>query len=60
MTGQMPPIPPENRSRRGTGDTGAAPSDDPHALDTTPNPDKKGHQANIKVNTTHQGYQQDR
>ena len=60
---KMPPVPPENRTRKGPG------GENPTALKT--GPDRKeaerrrhlgeqGHQGNIKQNTTNQGYQQDR
>ncbi|SKA36396.1 hypothetical protein [Consotaella salsifontis] len=56
----MPPVPKDNVSDKGAGDTtkvdaGAAKSD---AAPT--NAEKQGQQGNSKVNTTHQGYQQDR
>ena len=61
MTSKMPPVPPENRSPKGTG------GDAPEARDAggpdnpqKANPDKIGQAGNSKVNTTHQGYQQDR
>ena len=61
MSSKMPPVPPENRSPKGTG--GDAPEaqsaqgpDNPQKA----NPDKIGQAGNSKVNTTHQGLQQDR
>ena len=61
MNSKLPPVPEENRSPKGTGepstaDVGAEKGNDPGAV----NFDKQGHQGNSKVNTTHQGYQQDR
>jgi hypothetical protein len=55
---KLPPVPPANRSPKGPGsdpeaDTGLHPK-------RTENPDQQGQTANIKQNTTHQGYQQDR
>ena len=60
MTHRPPPVPPENRSPKGPGDERTAPLETQPRGDTTPNPDKRGQQANTKTNTTHQGYQQDR
>jgi len=59
MTRKAPPVPPRNRSPKGPGDAkaGIAQADPrPQTLD----PKKQGAQANIRQNTTHQGYQQDR
>ncbi|MCA6120412.1 hypothetical protein J6500_00630 [Bradyrhizobium sp. WSM 1704] len=58
---KMPPVPPANQSHKGTGDDkqpkpGVGTPGGPHAE----NPDQQGQQANIKQNTTNQGYQQDR
>ncbi len=63
MSKNMPPVPPDNRSPKGPADESAA------AKDTGPrkkeddrqrNLEQQGRQGNIKQNTTHQGYQQDR
>lgn len=60
MSSRLPPIPEENRSHKGTGETGNDhPANDPH-FRPEKDPDKLGQQGNSKVNTTHQGYQQDR
>ena len=61
MTHKMPPIPPENRSPKGPGEP-ANQADHGAEADNrqTVNPDKVGQAGNSKVNTTHQGYQQDR
>ena len=60
MTKTAPPVPPANRSSKGTGESDRpADAKIPNAKDE-PNPDQKGQQANTKQNTTHQGYQQDR
>jgi hypothetical protein len=61
----LPPIPPAGRSNKGPqapSEGGSAPSDlATSAADSEhQNLDKQGRQGNIKVNTTHQGYQQDR
>jgi hypothetical protein len=57
-----PPVPPQNRSSKGTGDPkSSAPQQKPPGRDDRPdNPDQQGQQANTKQNTTHQGYQHDR
>lgn len=61
MTSKMPPVPPENRSPKGTGEPEQQQQGDQHAGDRQKqNPDKIGQAGNSKVNTTHQGYQQDR
>jgi hypothetical protein len=61
MSSKLPPVPAENRSPKGTGDNGQQASGDEGRGDITPkNPDKLGQQGNSKINTTHQGYQQDR
>jgi hypothetical protein len=59
MTNRPPPVPPANRSPKGTG--GATEPD----LDNTPNGrpsnlKEQDRQGNTAQNTTHQGYQQDR
>jgi hypothetical protein len=60
MNSKLPPVPEDSRSHKGTGDAGAAKKgQDPH-FSPEKNPDKLGQQGNSKVNTTHQGYQQDR
>lgn len=61
MTRKMPPVPPANQSHKGTGDNKQPRTDADSAGRThTENPDQQGRQANIKQNTTNQGYQQDR
>lgn len=58
---KAPPVPSENLSKKGPGDTPDAPSNAGHGFDATKaNFDKQGQQGNSHVNTTHQGYQQDR
>ena len=61
MSSKMPPVPPENRSPKGTGGDAGQPQGGEH-LDNRQkiNPDKVGQAGNTKVNTTHQGHQQDR
>jgi hypothetical protein len=61
MHSRLPPIPDENRSPKGPGEPATADAGSERGNDpTTVNFDKQGHQGNSKVNTTHQGYQQDR
>ena len=58
MSTQPPAVPPPNQSDKGPGSASVAPKD---ASKSPPNnPDKTGQQANSKINTTNQGYQQDR
>jgi hypothetical protein len=62
MSKHLPPIPPENRSKKGPGGDEAL---DPEAFNGTDaegqrNLAEQGRQGNIKQNTTNQGYQQDR
>lgn len=61
MTAKMPPVPPQNRSPKGTGSDQRPPGDT--RADVRAEADnlrERGHTANTKQNTTHQGYQQDR
>jgi hypothetical protein len=61
MTGKIPPVPPENRSSKGTGDPKEIARDQtPHGGKRVQNPEQQAQQGNIKQNTTNQGYQQDR
>jgi len=61
MSSKMPPVPPHNRSPKGPGEDKAASADDTQrGTHGAPDPDRQGQQGNSKVNTTHQGYQQDR
>jgi hypothetical protein len=63
MTKTMPPVPPANRSPKGPGADPAAPLDtspDKKMADRQRNLSEQGRQGNIKQNTTHQGFQQDR
>ena len=64
MSKGIPPVPPAGRSDKGPS---AAPELDEHAPEhgagdrrVTGNVDEKGRTGNIKQNTTHQGYTQDR
>ncbi|MBY5346880.1 hypothetical protein [Rhizobium leguminosarum] len=60
MSSRLPPVPAENTSSKGAGKP--AKTNAEHAVTASggENPDKKGQQGNTKINTTHQGYQQDR
>ena len=60
MSSKMPPVPPKNQSSKGPiGVPEMKQGRDPDDRQTI-NPDKIGQAGNSKVNTTHQGYQQDR
>jgi hypothetical protein len=62
MSKHLPPIPPQNRSPKGTG--GSDHLDPKEASASAPqgerNYDQQGRQGNSKQNTTNQGLQQDR
>lgn len=61
MSSRMPPVPPANRSKKGTGEE-ARPRPE-QAADQEPrkeNPDSIGRTGNTKINTTNKGLQQDR
>ena len=60
MTSKAPPVPPAQRSDKGTGSAQVAPLSQGQSGSQTQNPDKVGQAGNFKVSTTHQGYQQDR
>lgn len=60
MSSHMPPIPKASRSPAGPGATAKPHAGQAHAERVNTNPDQKGQQANTKINTTHQGLQQDR
>ncbi|ESX13668.1 hypothetical protein X752_14405 [Mesorhizobium sp. LNJC398B00] len=61
MSSKMPPVPPENQSQKGRGEGRQISHDDAqHGTHGAPDPERQGQQANTKVNTTHQGRQQDR
>lgn len=57
---KMPPIPPASRSPAGSGDKSKANTADPNIAHDGVDPDHRGQQANTRINTTHQGHQQDR
>jgi hypothetical protein len=61
MTSKMPPVPPDNQSRKGTGDDKQMSADQAaRGTQRVENLNEQGQQGNIKQNTTNQGYQQDR
>jgi len=61
MTSKMPPVPPDNQSRKGTGDDKKMSANQAsRGRQRVENPNEQGQQGNIKQNTTNQGYQQDR
>ena len=60
MTSRPPPIPPENRTKSGPAQAGEKARNVASKAGQTDNPEKRGQTANTKINTTHQGYQQDR
>lgn len=60
MTAKMPPVPPGNRSPKGTGERSRAPKDTAPDAGAPENLKEEGRFGDIKQNTTNQGYQQDR
>ena len=61
MSSKLPPVPPQNRSPKGPVEHKSASADDmQHGTHGAPDPDRQDQQGNSKVNTIHQGYQQDR
>ena len=61
MTNRPPPVPPEQQGRSGPQATDDVTGDTVHTkTEQTDNADKRGQSGNSKVNTTNQGYQQDR
>ena len=59
MPNKMPPVPPENRSRKGTGAAPEAPKDTTPPKPTAPNLEQEGRYGNIKQNTKPRAHQQD-
>ena len=56
MSSKAPPIPEENLSPKGPGDTKApAPDQVPQHRNTAPDPEKQGQAGNTKINLTRQG-----
>jgi hypothetical protein len=60
MSSRLPPTPSENLSHKGSGEQTHASDIRRGKLQPANDPGKQGQQGNTKVNTTHQGYQQDR
>ncbi|SCX92193.1 hypothetical protein SAMN03159288_00795 [Rhizobium sp. NFACC06-2] len=60
MTRKTLPIPEENRSQQGPGDNDRLNTEEISAVKEQKVSTQTGRQANIKINTTHQGHQQDR
>ncbi len=63
MSAHPPPVPPGNRSPKGTGESPATPKGADqklHPAKANPDPNEIGEAGAIKQNTTNQGYQQDR
>ena len=62
MSNHPPPVPPAGRSNKGPGDaTGGNHAADTANVGKTPaNLKEQDRQGNVKQNTTHPGYQQDR
>lgn len=59
MGSRLPPTPSENLSHKGSGEHDHA-DIRRQQLQSATAPSKQGQQGNSKINTTHQGYQQDR
>jgi hypothetical protein len=59
MNKKTPPVPPENRSHKGTGSP-PEPENTQKPDDANRNTAQQGRQGNIRQNTRNQGYQQDR
>ena len=60
MTSRPPPVPPDQRPKNAPVDATKKASAVTGEAGQVDNPDKRGQTANTKINTTHQGYQQDR
>lgn len=60
MASKTRPVPPANRSDKGPGGDKAERVDRPNEAVTTEHSERTGRHANIRQNTTNQGYQQDR
>jgi hypothetical protein len=59
MSSRLPPTPSENLSHKGSGEHDHANARGP-SMQAANDPGKQGQQANSRINTTHQGHQQDR
>lgn len=60
MTRKTLPIPEDNRNHQGPGDNGRLSTEDASSAQEQKASTQTGRQANIKINTTHQGHRQDR
>lgn len=60
MTRKTLPIPEDNRSHQGPGDNGCLSTEDASSVQEQKASTQAGRHANIKINTAHQGHQQDR
>ena len=60
MTRKTLPIPKENQSPEGPGGTERLNAEETSSAKDTKTSTRTGRQANIEINTTHQGHQQDR
>ncbi len=60
MTTKPPPVPPENRSRKGPGDDRRPPVDGAPGQRQSENLNEQDRFGNIKQNTTHPGIKSDR
>ncbi|OHV82279.1 hypothetical protein [Rhizobium sp. LCM 4573] len=60
MSSRLPPTPPENLSHKGSGEQSHKTDERQGKSHAANDPAKQGQQGNTKINTTHQGYQQDR
>ncbi len=60
MSSKMPPVPPQNRSPKGTGGSPEVSKDTGPGNSRPDNLEEQDRQGNTHQNTTHQGYQQDR
>ncbi len=60
MSAHPPPVPPDQRSDKGTGQADRASSQPKDEAAKQPLDEKIGRQGAVRQNTTNQGYQQDR
>lgn len=61
MSSKMPLVPPENRNPKLPREARQSETDaELRGPDKPADPEKQGQQGNSRINTTHQGYQQDR
>ena len=61
MSSKMPPVPPAERSNKGHGSDPRQSQDSaPHGKQAPTNVNEQGETANIRQNTSNQGYQQKR